>query len=462
MNGIRDAIELTEGIALHGFPRPPKILPHIHHAFALIGGDVAAAEDHEELIPFLRECRKQPLGDLRRTDLNRVLKGAWCDAEFDELGLEAIDRALEDERNSSTRSLLDGYILYFPSDRPVIEPLANACRELARGRGDHWQRRADRFDLFDAARAADKLAGGMADDEAGAFGATCTDAGLGASPFATRLGQLAFSAACLKIASKRGEAAAASQKNLLELLTREEQFDDAANIVRALLEPWIDDSPAPAHRQAITAFLLDRVADPRLFPRKQKWTPIRAHISGEAGPDRADQIISVLRRWLTEVAMRTFFRAIAETTDRRDQWKQRQQFWLAYLDAGVVSDAWPALGPRAKNQIRSVARSQGERLDHGETQNGPPSSSSLIMDIGDLRIAEWSDNGMCRFWSASNKDAPELYKSYYDNGVLRTTAGKRDFEALRHDAGGMWAFRFAALVYARTGVAHPKYGRGFG
>jgi hypothetical protein len=461
MNRLREAIELTEGIARHGFPKPPTVLPHIHHAFALMGGGVGDAEGHEQLIPFLRECAKRPVSDLRRSDLNRVLKGAWCDAEFDELGFNAIDRALQDERSSSARSLVDGYLLYFPSGRPGIEPLANACRRLAQGRGDHWQRRAERFDLFEPLRAPDTLASGMAEDKAGAFGATCSEAGLGASPFATRLGQLAFSAACLKIASKKGAAAVASQENLLELLLREEYFDDAANIVRALLEPWVDDSPAPTHRQAIMAFLLDRVADPRLFPRKQKWTPIRTHIAVQTGPERADEIISVLRRWLTEVAMRTFFRAIAETTDRRDQWNQRQQFWLAYLDAGVVSDAWPALGPRAKNQIRSVARSQGERLDHGETQNGPPSSSSLIMDIGDLRIAEWSDNGMCRFWSGSNQDAPELYKSYYDNDVLRTTTGKKDFEALRHDAGGMWAFRFAALVYARTGVAHPKYGRGF-
>ena len=450
-----------EGIAKHGFPKPPTILPQIHHAFALLGSDVGSAEDQEALIPFLRECQKRPIVKLKRGELNRVLRGAWCDEEFQGIASEALERALSDQRSSSIRALIDGYLLYFPVEREIIETLARSCASLTEGQSGVWRNRDERYALFSPSQVTSRLSKAMAAAEYDAIASTCADAGLGASPFATRLGQLAFSKACVRIAELKQDHAVLPQQNLLGLLKREDQFDDAAGIVRALLEPWVDGNPKPAHRQEITAFLLDRVADPRIYPKKQRWAPIRSHIAEAVGEERADAIVGVLRRWLTDAAMRMFFRAIAETTDRPDQWKQRQEFWLAYLDAGLVTDAWPALGPRAQNQIRNVARSQGERLDHGVTQNGPASSSSLIMEIGNVRIAEWSDNGMCRFWSSTNKAAPKLYEKYYDNGVLRTTTGQSDFATVRHDAGGHWVYRAAKIIHSRTGVPHPKHGRGF-
>lgn len=460
MSLIRGAIERMEGIARHGFPKPPAVLPQIHHAFALLGSEVEVAEDQEELIPFLRDCQKRLITDLKRGELNRVLRGAWCEAEFDNLALAALGRAREEKRSSSARALIDGYLLYFPVEREAIAPLAAACGERARRQDNSWRNRANKFELFDPRQAVERLASRMAAGEPDAFASTCSDAGLGASPFATRIGQLAFTKACLKVAERKREEAVQAQKNLLRLLANEDQFDDAASIVRALLEPWIDGSPEAAHRQAITAFLLDRVADPRLYFKKQKWVPIHLQIAEAVGTERADDIIGVLRRWLTDAAMRMFFRAIAETTDRPDQWKQRQEFWLAYLDADLVTDAWPALGPRAKSQIQSVARVQGERLEHGTTQNGPASSSSLLLQIGDLTISEWSDNGYCRFWSSANPDAPQLYESRYDNGNLRTMHGQNDFTYIGHDAGARWRPRIAKLIHDRTGVPHPQYGRG--
>jgi len=462
MNFIRSSIERMEGIASHGFPKPPSVLPNVHHAFAALASGVDAAEDQEKLIPFLRRCQMLGVERLRRGDLNRVLRGAWCDSEFDQLGSDALRRAVADDRSSTTKAMIDGYLLYFPFEREIMPALAAACRNLAERHEGHWRKRSQTYQLFDPALAPLILGKKMANGEGNSFIDVMADAGLGLSPFATKLGTHAFSAACRAIATTRGDAAIDVQAHLLALLESEDQFDDAPNIVRALLEPWIADSPSPTHRQAITAFLLDRIADPRIYPKKQKWDPIRSHLIEDVGQERAEEIIGVLRRWLTDVAMRTFFRAIAETTDRPDQWKQRQDFWLAYLDAGYVKDAWPALGRRAQNEIRDTARALGERLDYGVTQNGPVSSSSLILEIGDLRIAEWSDNGMCRFWNTQNAKAPPLYHKRYDNTLLRTTTGASDFEALRHDAGGMWVYRFASLIYRRTGIEHPKHGRGFG
>jgi hypothetical protein len=457
MRHLHAAIERAEALTRTGFPKPPTVLPHVHHAFARLMGGVDIVEKQEELVPFLRKCKERGLSRLRRSDLNRVLRGAWCDEEFDELGLAVVDIALGDPRSSSSRALVDGYLLYFPHERPVIHRLADACAQLVSAQEGPWRDRAERYSLFDPDVAAEKLGSEMANN--GAFAEVSVDAGLGGSPFATRIGQSAFSAACHNIASMSAEEAENAQANLLDLLEAEERSHDNSAVARALLEPWITQRPPEDHRKRIAGFLVDVIGDPRLNPAK--WEGIKARLSEACGLERARAIIDVLRRWLTEAAMRTFFRAIGKTTDRKDQWRTREQFWLAYLDAGLVTDAWPALGPRAKDQIRLVARAEGERLEHGVTTNGPPASSSLIMRIGDLVIAEWSDNGRCRFWPDNPDSAPQPYNREYDNGLLRTMRGEQGFQALTHDAGGNWRYRFARLIYSRTGIEHPAHGRGF-
>src|SRR3546814_8105864 len=90
------------------------------------------------------------------------------------------------------------------------------------------------------------------------------------------------------------------------------------------------------------------------------------------------------------------------------------------LDEGLVTDAWPALGSRAKYQIDSLIRQSGERPEYGQIRGGPSQSSSIIMQIGDLRISEWSDNGSCRFWSDTDRseehtsELQSLMRTYYD------------------------------------------------
>src|SRR3546814_17906320 len=106
--------------------------------------------------------------------------------------------------------------------------------------------------------------------------------------------------------------------------------------------------------------------------------------------------------------MREFFRAIAKTTDRPDQWAQREKFWMAYLDEGLVSDAWPALGVRARNQIEDLIRLRGERPAYGIIRGGPASSSSIIMQIGDGRISEWSETVSGRFGRSKDHTPPAL------------------------------------------------------
>src|SRR5690606_5908497 len=113
--------------------------------------------------------------------------------------------------------------------------------------------------------------------------------------------------------------------------------------------------------------------------------------------------------------------------------------------------------------IEDIIRQSGERPEFGVMRGGPVSSSTIIMRIGDLRIAEWSDNGSCRFWSDDDPRAPKLYAKLYDGGELRTTYGRDDFEYHSHVAPSPgWEGKFAGVIHRRSGVSHPALGRGRG
>ena len=50
-----------------------------------------------------------------------------------------------------------------------------------------------------------------------------------------------------------------------------------------------------------------------------------------------------MRRWLARASLDVFFKLIEEHA-LEAHWRYRQAFWLAYLQKGIISDAW--LGSR--------------------------------------------------------------------------------------------------------------------
>ena len=460
MTAVKEAIARMHALASAGFPKGPTTQPEIQKQLGQFDQGVGTAEPVEELLPFLERSRSKGVGQLRRYELNRVLRGAWCDAAFDDFGADAVERADHEGKRSSDQAIIEGYLSYFPHDRPVIDRFAGAARRAANRHVWAWRRRSQSWHLFDPTKGPARVGNAVASAPPGEGSALLADIGLGRQIAATRFGRVAFVAGCSEIAARRGEKAARAQAGLLSLFDAENQASDLPHLVRALLEPWVSDKPATEHRKALSAFLIDQVGDPRMFPKR--WESVLSALAKSIGAERAAAIVQVLKRWLTEVAMREFFKAIAKTTDRPDQWKQRSSFWLAYLDAGLVTEAWPALGQRARQGIEDLIRQSGERPEFGVMHRGPVSSSTIIMQIGDLRIAEWSDNGSCRFWSDNDPRAPKLYAKTYDGGELRTTAGRRDYEFHSHvPASPGWENKFAGVIYRRTGVTHPVLGRGW-
>jgi hypothetical protein len=377
------------------------------------------------------------------------------------LGEAALMRADSEHRRSSDQAIINGYLTYFPTERPVMPKLAEAASRAAGRHNWVWRERGSRWDLFLPQVGPVKVARDFVDCDAERISPLMRETGLGSNLAASGFGQTVFSETCRVTAELQPDEAVSAQRNILRMFDSEAQAGQLELVVRALLEPWIRTKPESEHRKAISELLLDQVGDPRL--QRTRWDRIFRSLAESIGEERAREVTQVFKRWLTEVAMREFFRAIAKTTDRLDQWAQREKFWLAYLDEGLVSDAWPALGSRARNNIADIIRQSGERPEYGIIRGGPSSSSSIIMQIGDLRISEWSDNGSCRFWSDSDPGAPELYAKTYEGGKLRTTTGRADFEYKKHIPGSPdWEGKFAGLIHRRTSIAHPHYGRGRG
>ncbi|HEY0085120.1 MAG TPA: EH signature domain-containing protein [Allosphingosinicella sp.] len=459
MTAVKEAIARMNRLAEAGFPKGPTTQPEIQKQLHKFDQGVGAAEPTEDLLPFLERSRSKGVGHLRRFELNRVLRGAWCNAAFDDFGMEAVDRADGEGKRSADQALIEGYLSYFPYDRPVIGRFAKAARRAADRHAWAWRRRSQNWYLFDPAHGPARVGSAVASAQPGEGSALLSEIGLGRQIASTRFGRAAFVAGCGEIAARRGEKAARAQSGLLRLFDAETQASDLPHLVRALLEPWVSDKPATVHRKALSAFLIGQVGDPRIVPRR--WDSVLAGMAQAVGAQRAAAIVQVLKRWLTDVTMREFFAAIAKTTNRPDQWRDRTNFWLAYLDAGLVQDAWPALGRRTRHGIENLAGKSGERPPYGTMRGGPISSSSIIMRIGDLVIAEWSDNGSCRFWSINDPKAPERYGEVYDGLALRTTDGRADFEYHAHVPSPGWEGKFAGVIHRRTGVAHPELGRGW-
>lgn len=459
MSFLRSSIARMDALASAGMAKPPTTQPELRRQLAKFDTNVGEAEPTVDLKPFLRGAVQTGAQALPRFQLNRVLRGAWCDAEFDDLGSAALDRAVGDLRRSSDQAVIDGYLTYFPTDRPIIGKLAAAASSAALRYEWAWRDRNMRWSLFTPGQGPSKVAFDFISRDTAGIEQLLRGTGLGANLAASGFGQATFAQACVTTAGLPSRQAVGAQRNILALFDKDALAGQLELVVRALLEPWISEKPDPEHRKAISAFLLDQVGDPRL--QRTRWARIVNSLAETIGEARAREIAQVFKRWLTEVAMREFFRAIAKTTDRPDQWAQREKFWMAYLDEGLVTDAWPALGIRARNRIEEIIRQSGERPEYGIIRGGPASSSSIIMRIGDLRIAEWSDNGSCRFWSDSDPGAPPLYAKTYDGGKLRTTAGRADFEYESHvPASPGWETKFAGIIHRRTSISHLRSGKG--
>lgn len=263
--------------------------------------------------------------------------------------------------------------------------------------------------------------------------------------------------ACEKAAQERGDGAQTTGRRLIALFDGFPASQELnAALTYALLAPWTESNCTEAHQRLISGLLVARNGDPRLA--QPRWHALREDVLILFPGVKVDEAFAVLRRWLVEGSMRAFFDIVTRTTENRHQWRERTEFWLSYLDTKMISDAWFALGSRARSLVSRLADQElgasGKLTGGGEF--GP--KSTLILTMGDLRVVEWSDNGKARFWDVIDPTAAVQNGMSYDGLRLRELATGKSLVEISHAIN--WQPRFARFIYQKTGIRHPRYGSG--
>jgi hypothetical protein len=210
-----------------------------------------------------------------------------------------------------------------------------------------------------------------------------------------------------------------------------------------LLVPFASHAPDEVLQSRIREFLLRNFNDPRI--NRGLWHEV------------SDEAVSVFLRWLVHATLEDFFRVVRDGSqqdkDADRMWPYREAFWTAYLNKGVISDAWVVLGEAIAVQARRFL--EGQRGGYGKLERGngvKHTHAVLILRIGDLIITEWNHMGKYRVWHVDNKNAPRFYKSRgaYTRVELTTSP---DFEGTHHGANhGGWQEKLAGLIAEWTGV----------
>jgi len=206
----------------------------------------------------------------------------------------------------------------------------------------------------------------------------------------------------------------------------------------ALLTPYLDTTPDDAHKLAIQGFLVDVFNDPRIHRAAWRVVP--------------ETLRNVLNRWLTEQSFELLMQIVNSSNDTT-QWQERQQFWMPYIAAGHISEAWVVLGSKGAAVARQLVR-RGELKSaavYGLLQSGDVNSlhSMILLRIGDWVISEWTHLGKLRFYNQlTNKKTPKFYQDIYHASVIRVDSATDEF--FTHHVG--WQSQVRQYLTRKIGV----------
>lgn len=322
--------------------------------------------------------------------------------------LEAVLR-LGEHRAAVRRSLIEGWIKGFSTGAPRIAEAGHGIRRLLAKADDPrletWRAADGWCRLFDAQEGPRTVARHIvqgADSIGDVLAKACLDDPLRAvSGYARAVQDEALRLAPERLAGPAGPTAMARLGEFLAPLgsLRFADPDSRGQIACGLLAPWLTgrSPPGESTRAAVQRFLLSCIGDPRT--RAGQWS--------QAG----DDAVALMRRWLARASLNAFFEVIRDHA-LDHQWRFREAFWSACLEAGGIDDAWLALGKAVHTSARTLQDLNGAyaRLAGSGVQG---EQSILLLRVRNTVFSEWSHNGKLRAWPIDWKTAPRLYQREY-------------------------------------------------
>lgn len=217
-----------------------------------------------------------------------------------------------------------------------------------------------------------------------------------------------------------------------------------AVLATGILSPWLAPRSVPSNalREALTAFLLRHLGDPRRGDKKGNW-------SG------AQECQALFCRWLARETLDDFFEFISDRTDSQ-QWPYRRAFWKALAAKGVIEDAWVVLDRRG---FMAAKGRLGDEIGCGRLSDRASTDQSVILlHVGRVIFSEISHNGALHAWRANDPAAPPFHRQHYLWEEIYHPGlefpGSQNPGCLWHRgaAAGQWQRRCADLIREESGI----------
>jgi hypothetical protein len=434
LNALRELAALSD--SLKRKPSLPETAACARQAQALFGsGDAIAVPPSDVLAAIRRELQQTcaaggaatlPIRTLRRAPLvfwDREPYAAALPGLVDAF-FEAASR-----RDRLLREVIEAWFRDFWPDLPRFSKSGEVIAALVSRSLDprlaFWANASNRYAIFDAQRGPQNVGSALL---SGAEGTQKVLADVGMDNPLRAAGRF-FRAAVLALlhalpkALQRPDAAMAFDRAAEILEVRQPtqdrigrmverpvlRFPDlAGETISAMLSPWLPapQGPHTAPKDVIKAFLMRVIGDPRLYPDRWKPAP--------------EECARLMRSWLAEASLETFFDLISEKNDD-PQWRYRRAFWRACLrkmPKDQPGEVWVILGPgmaaRAK-AVRDLANGYGSMDASGQYGE----QAVLLIRLGNIILSEWSNVGPVRAWLVGDRKCPPLYRSRYAAADLR-------------------------------------------
>lgn len=409
-------------------------------------------EDYKE---FKNRIKNIATKDLKTRDISRISLEMWDDVEIEWRINSLLEEVVNRNRKQLDLNIIFSYLIKYPEDHKSFKLLSAIARLAALRDEKSWKIKQEKYDLFSEDRPTDKLALKLLENSQSEN--ILRDAGIVGPLLAGKFFEKVFQNICFKAAfSKKDEAENIGRKIIALKNTYTDVSLRDTYLALGLMGAFIGgDEPSKQYQDDVINVLVHKIGDPRV--NSSRWNVIANEIN-EMNIN-GYSIIALLKKWLVKSTVNEFFALVRQTTERPDQWNEREQFWKQYLDAGLIDDACFILGSRAVQQYRYL--NPNKQLPFSEHHGGGASvasKSSILMNIKGVIIAEWSDNSTCKFWRKGSKLRPRLHQKRYYIDTIKPNYIP-DGDTIAHLSS--WQKKFREKIYEYSGVniniSHTNY-----